>query len=219
MRCARSVALTPLRIRRIFRSIPFTQRTLQRGVYVVNTLQHRISGSRNVRANVPAVAKSDEARGPVATWMRRERMARGWTTHDVVKELAKRGHAITEPSYRGYEAGPRVSAPIRTALEAVFGSKAPDMKNEATEPPQLDSLVSALAAQTAAISRLADALSAQVTPTPALLESLSPGELLQWQARIAKRLAAPPTRSSAESDDPPDREGQGVEAQGAPELS
>lgn len=107
------------------------------------------------------MAKSDEDRGPVSLWARRERLARGWTTHDVVRELAKRGHPITEPSYRGYEAGPRVSAPVRQALEAVFGSKAPDTKKEAAEPPQLDSLITALYEQTVAINRLVDALTDQ----------------------------------------------------------
>jgi hypothetical protein len=90
--------------------------------------------------------------------MRRERLARGWTTHDVVKQLAGRGVVITEPSYRGYEAGPRVSAPVRTALEAVFGSTAPDTKKEAAEPVELDSLLSAIYEQTAVIARLAAAL-------------------------------------------------------------
>ena len=92
--------------------------------------------------------------------MRRERIARGWTTHDVVRELSKRNVSITEPSYRGYEAGPRVSAPVKNALEAVFGSKAPDTKKEAAEPVGLDSLVGAIYAQTAAINELVKALRA-----------------------------------------------------------
>lgn len=145
--------------------MPFTERTLQRGVYVVNTLQRRIFRSRNVRANVPPVAKSDRERGPVAAWMRRERRARKWTTADVVRELGKRGVHILEPSYRGYEAGPRPpSAQVRHALEAVFGSPAPDITKEAAEPQQLDGLIAAITAQTAAITRLADALAGPQEP-------------------------------------------------------
>lgn len=104
------------------------------------------------------MAKSDEARGPIASWMRRERLAHGWTDTDMTHELAKRGVHILPASYRGYEAGPRPpSSQVKQALEAVFGSPAPDTTKEAAEH-QPDSLIAALYAQTEAINALVAAI-------------------------------------------------------------
>jgi hypothetical protein len=108
------------------------------------------------------MAKRDEDRGPVALWARRERLARNWTTHDVARRLGELGVAITEQSYRGYEAGPRVSAPVRKALEAIYNSAAPDPRAEVdAEPTDVSSLVAALQAQTQAISELVAVLREQ----------------------------------------------------------
>jgi transcriptional regulator with XRE-family HTH domain len=114
------------------------------------------------------VAKSDEARGPIGVWLRRERLARGWKDTDVTRELAKRGIALLPASYRGYEAGPQPpSAQLLQGLEAVFGSKAPDTTKEAAEPVGLDGLIAAIYVQTAAITRLAEALETRLTPEEA----------------------------------------------------
>jgi hypothetical protein len=111
------------------------------------------------------MAKTDQQRGPIAAWMRRERLARGWTDADMVRELTKRGVHILPASYRGMEAGPRPpSAPVRQGLEAVFGSSAPDTEKEAAESVELDSLVLAIQQQTAAITRLAVALESPDEP-------------------------------------------------------
>jgi transcriptional regulator with XRE-family HTH domain len=179
-------------------------RTLQRSAYVVKTLQRYDAAKCNVGANFGAMAKRDDERGPVAAWLRRERLARGWTTHDAVRELAKRGIHITEPSYRGYEAGPRVSAPVRKGMEAAFGVPAPatDTEKEATEP-KLSDLIAALQAQTEAISALVtrlDQLPAEGTPLALLLT--------QVVEAVSEQLEAPPLPDDAgaheESGEPPD---------------
>lgn len=95
--------------------------------------------------------KSDEERGPVALWLRNERLARGWTQKDVADRLG-----LTELSYRAYEAGPRVSKPVRTALEAIYGTKPPDPHAPSPKSADLVELVVALREQTAAIRELAE---------------------------------------------------------------
>lgn len=115
------------------------------------------------------MAKSDADRGPVAAWMRRERLERGWTTHDVAERIG-----ITEPSYRGYEAGPRVSAPVRRALEKLYKKAAPSP--QAQQPSDIADLVVALREQTAAINALVERLPAASPDAEALARQL--GEAL-----------------------------------------
>jgi len=139
------------------------------------------------------MAKTENERGPVAAWLRRERLARGWTTHDAVGELAKRSVHITEPSYRGYEAGPRVSVSVRNGMEAAFGVPAPatDTEKEATEP-KLSDLIAALQAQTEAISALVTRLDQQPAKgTPLALL------LTQVAEAVSERLEAPPLPDDA----------------------
>jgi hypothetical protein len=133
------------------------------------------------------VAKDDIARGPVATWARRERTARGWKNADVVRELAKRSVHITELSYRGYEAGPRVSAPVRKALEAIYGSTAPDTTKQAAEPAQLDSLINALLLHTEALSAQTEVLNT----IAARLDPMSPEQLAALRAAAAASTEQP----------------------------
>lgn len=151
--------------------------------------------------------------------MRRERLARRWKDADVVRELASRGHPIMEASYRGYEAGPRPpSPPLLAALEAVFGSKAPDITKEAAEPQQLDGLIAAISGQTLAINRLVDVIASRGMALTDL-DGLSREELQYWQERIAKRLAAPPTQSDGGSHGQPAVEAQDAAAREERELA
>jgi transcriptional regulator with XRE-family HTH domain len=108
--------------------------------------------------------KSDRDRGVIGAWARRQRLARNWTTADVVAALRKREVNILEATYRGIEAGPRPpSADVQNGLSAVFDSPLPDVDTEieATEPFQLSGLIAALAEQTAAINRLVDYLASR----------------------------------------------------------
>lgn len=98
------------------------------------------------------MAKTDEQRGPVAAWARRERLARGWTQKQVADKLG-----IGEVSYRGNEAG-RVSKPVQEALEAIYGTKAPDPYTPSATPGDMAALIAALSEQTMAINRLIDFL-------------------------------------------------------------
>jgi transcriptional regulator with XRE-family HTH domain len=133
--------------------------------------------------------KTDQERGPIGAWMRRERLAHQWTPADVVARLGRKGAPILEGSYRGYEAGPRPpSEQIIRALEAVFGSQAPDTKNEPAEPQGLDGLIAAIQAQTEAINRLVDRLGASPQPT-------------DWRslARMAAQMATAPSIGADEA--------------------
>lgn len=147
------------------------------------------------------MAKSDAARGPIAAWMRRERRARGWSDERMAQELAKRGANILPASYRGYEAGPRPpSATVIKALEAVFGSSAPDPETEKERAGDLPALIEALRDQTAAMNDLVAALRGQ-------RPSVDPAELVSSLAAALAQHFRPRSEEDAhESGDPPEQD-------------
>lgn len=108
------------------------------------------------------MAKSDAERGPIALWARNQRVARGWTQAEVAEMVG-----LTELSYRGYEAGPRVSVPVRRKLEEIYGTTPPDPHAPGEQPTEsMAELVAAIRGQTEAISRLATALENPESPEP-----------------------------------------------------
>lgn len=96
--------------------------------------------------------KSDAERGPVGAWMRRERVAQGWTVADVCLELAEIGETVTPATLRQYEAGPREPGTVLSAaLVRLYGS----------EPEQLPQERSDIDRLADAIERLADIMERQ----------------------------------------------------------
>jgi hypothetical protein len=94
--------------------------------------------------------KSPEERGPVGAWMVDERGRLNLSVEEVRARLRTIGEPVSEPYLRGIEAGRRPSQRIIAALSKVFGSSPPAARPAAT----LDTLVSALAAQTEALNAL-----------------------------------------------------------------
>ena len=93
--------------------------------------------------------KSDADRGPVGTWMRRERISRGWSVSDVCRELAEIGEPVTPATLRQYEAGPREPGVLLMgALVHLYGSQP---ERAAAPPSDIDRLADA-------INRLTDVL-------------------------------------------------------------
>ena len=93
--------------------------------------------------------KSDAERGPVGTWMRHERISRGWSVADVCRELAEIGESVTPATLRQYEAGPREPGVVLMgALVHLYGSQP---ERVAAPPSDIDRLAEA-------INRLADVI-------------------------------------------------------------
>ncbi len=78
--------------------------------------------------------KGDALRGPAGSWMRRERVSRGWSVADVSDELAAIGTKVSPATLRQYEAGPRQpGAELHAALVRLFGTEpeaAPEHKSD-----------------------------------------------------------------------------------------
>ena len=73
------------------------------------------------------MTKSDEERGKFGSWLRRERLRRGWSDVDASLELGELAGRHVEPSmWRGWEAGNTHPSPSYTRyLSALFGTPAP----------------------------------------------------------------------------------------------
>jgi transcriptional regulator with XRE-family HTH domain len=68
--------------------------------------------------------KTDQERGYVAAWMRRERSARGWSQKDMPSRLATVGFPVEADYYRQIEAGPKMPGPdFLGALKRLYGSE------------------------------------------------------------------------------------------------
>lgn len=108
--------------------------------------------------------KSDEERGYIAAWMRRERTRLGWSPEQVVEALADDGTRIRADYYRQLEAGTGGKRPgpeLLIALVKLFRSE-PEPFPE-PPAPELDSDLAALiasnerlAAATAAFTEAVD---------------------------------------------------------------
>jgi transcriptional regulator with XRE-family HTH domain len=105
--------------------------------------------------NIRAVAR--RIKPPIAEWIARERKRAGLSVDQLVERLALVGVNVGRQTVQVWEsyADRRPKADTLDALERIFGSTAPALTG-ATETP--DSLLAALAAQTAAISELVGVL-------------------------------------------------------------
>lgn len=109
-------------------------------------------------ATVPRV-KSDEQRGYVAAWMRREREARGWSQKEMADRLATVGYAVDPVYYRQIEAGPRKPGPdFLHALERLYGSSPEPLPEPVTEQTSMSALIVRLDRQAAAIESLSESV-------------------------------------------------------------
>jgi transcriptional regulator with XRE-family HTH domain len=87
---------------------------------------------------------TDEQRGRYGRWLRKERLARGWSVDETRAKLARAGYRIGESSYAEWESGRK--RPSRDAiphLVALFGSEPPE---EAALAPQSTDGLAELAA-------------------------------------------------------------------------
>jgi transcriptional regulator with XRE-family HTH domain len=120
--------------------------------------------------------KPDSERGYVGAWMRRERLARGWSETQVVEALAVK---IRPDYYRQIEAGSGGKQPgpeLLLALMDLFGS-APTPFPEAPADPRTADFASLVAAQTELLARQNELLASQVAVLEriaAALQALAP---------------------------------------------
>ena len=123
-----------------------------------------------------------EQRGPLGAWAYETRTGLGWTTEDAVARLAAgQGVKMLPSTLRTLEAGHyHPAAPVLSALEAVYGSPAPQV---AMETP-----TSELAALRASVDELRDAIGDQ----QAILEGMHKSLVVLAEAL---RPAIPPERS------------------------
>ena len=111
---------------------------------------------------------TDEQRGRYGRWLRRERLALGWSVDEARARLARLGYRIGESSYAEWESGRK--RPSRDALPhlvALFGEPDPEAPPQ-PEPAQggdVAALVAEMREQNrvsrdlaAAVFRLADAI-------------------------------------------------------------
>lgn len=100
--------------------------------------------------------KSDQERGYIAAWMRRERIARGWSQKEMPSRLATVGFDVEYDYYRQIEAGPKHPGPdFLDALRRLFGSEPEPFPEPTTPVADLAALVARLDRQAGVIDRLA----------------------------------------------------------------
>lgn len=103
---------------------------------------------------------TDEQRGRYGRWLRRERLARGWSVDETRARLARMGYRIGESSYAEWESGrKRPSRDALPQLVTLFGSE-PEPEPTPPEPAtsDLSALVAALTEQAEANRQLAAAV-------------------------------------------------------------
>ena len=142
----------------------------------------------NLAANVGDMAriKTDAERGPVGVWLKRERLAHGWTPEDVVAQLRERtGTVIRVDYYRQIEArtaGKVPSAELQADLERVYGTAPTPLPDPEPEPPSLSADTLALVG---AIDRLTAAVEAQQQDGPIWAQAVVDAVLAGRQLRSA----------------------------------
>lgn len=95
--------------------------------------------------------KRDAERGPIGSWMRSERVARGWSVADVSHELAAAGAPVSQATIRQYEAGPRQpGVALLGALVDLYGS---EPATTAEQPSDIDRLSDAIDRLTVALGQ------------------------------------------------------------------
>lgn len=154
--------------------------------------------------------KSDEERGHVSAWMRRQRTQRDWSPERVVDELARRGHRIRVDYYRGLEAGRRPGPELLEAFEYLYGPLPEPQKTPALGASAI-AVDAAIRAQTEAIILQTEVLREVLTILRAGrnvgLEALATLAAAEGQAdeTMATRAAAPGPPAAAHAGVPRDR--------------
>jgi transcriptional regulator with XRE-family HTH domain len=116
--------------------------------------------------------KSDAERGPFASWLRRERLARGWKEAETRTRLeAAADPGVSFSSYRDLEAGNRKpTAAQRQAIAAIFGA-VPDFTtstgDQSAVAAAIDRQTEATRENTAMLRELLEAISSRL-PVPPL---------------------------------------------------
>jgi hypothetical protein len=151
------------------------------------------------------MSKSDEARGPRATWLKSFRTARFGRGDGGLAALAdalgKRGQYRAPGTIRGWEADDAkapIPAEILPLLEDLFGTPAPAPRQEITSPD----LAAAIREQAAAIDREAAAvreLAAEIRQA-----GLSVMAGVEGQGRLLARLVSEQARVGRRGERPPE---------------
>jgi hypothetical protein len=109
---------------------------------------------------------TDEQRGPLATWIVRQREARGWKQDSMASRLAEKGYRVRDDYYRQVESGKKPGPDFMAALESLFetGYVAP-VEPEPVAPsstaPEMFDLLAAMAQQTTVVTALIEELRAE----------------------------------------------------------
>jgi transcriptional regulator with XRE-family HTH domain len=140
--------------------------------------------------------KSDEERGPFASWLRRERKAHGWKELDTRRRLEAAAKAgVSFSSYRDLEAGNRKpTADQREAIVAVFGA----IPSFTASTGDQSDLAAAIRENTAMMERLFQAIIARLPePPPDVLRGVEEAE----DAYEREQSGTPPLHSVPERPD------------------
>lgn len=120
-----------------------------------------------------ARVKSDQERGPIGTWMKRERLSRDWSPERVVDALRDvTGTVVRVDYYRQLEArtAGRVPGPeLLEDLATLFGSRPTPLPEPEPEAPDLSADTLALVA---AIDRLTASVDARAREDQARLAAV-----------------------------------------------
>src|SRR4029079_16652097 len=87
----------------------------QEGTYIPCT-DLRLRGLQPCHHEDMPRIKSDQERGPIGAWMRRERIARDWSQKEMPERLATVGQRVDADYYRQLEAGKRPGPEVMDAL-------------------------------------------------------------------------------------------------------
>lgn len=112
--------------------------------------------------------KTDEERGYIGAWMRRERESRNWTQDEMPQRLAPLGYSVRADYYRQVEAGKKPGPDFLATLVRLFGSEPQPFpaKSEApTSSSDIGALVAAIREQNEINRALVAAVSALVAQT------------------------------------------------------
>jgi transcriptional regulator with XRE-family HTH domain len=148
---------------------------------------------------------TDEQRGPLATWIVRQREARGWKQDSMAGRLAEKGYRVRDDYYRQVESGKKPGPDFLSALEALFetGYVAPvEPEPEPAAAPSSDiaQLLEAIAQQlqqiaalTGMVTSLVERLDRQATELPEWAEATVRAAMAGVQlGTAAKGSSAPP---------------------------
>lgn len=121
------------------------------------------------------------AKPPISAWIIRERKRLGLKPRDLSERLSAAGLPVTEGTVRTWEAGRSPHPDNVEGLERIFGTRSPGFMGAVVsdDTSGTAALVTALTAQTAAISRLVEVLSRLTLPNA------------QEQAEMREALAEP----------------------------